>query len=192
MNYKTPKEIMEEIASLTPIYKGISYEKLDSIAGIQWPCFDKSHTGTTFLYKNSFARGNGYFAPVDFIQGSEVPDKEYPYLLITGRKEYYFHTGSMTRKSPLLEREFPNGFVEINPTDADDLKVKSGWKVKIASKHGQLATNVLITTRVPEKTVFIPFQFKEGVANLLLGKPDLDPKSKIPEFKVCAVKISSI
>jgi len=192
MNYKTPKEIMEEIASLTPIYKGISYEKLDNIAGIQWPCFDKGHTGTTFLYKDSFARGNGYFVPVDFIQGSEVPDKEYPYLLITGRKEFYFHTGTMTRKSPLLEREFPNGFVEINPNDADDLKVKSGWKVKIVSKHGELVTNVLITARVPEKTVFIPFQFKEGEANLLLGKSDLDPKSKIPEFKVCAVKISSI
>jgi len=192
MNYKKPKEIMEEIASLTPIYEGISYEKLDNIAGIQWPCFDKSHRGTTFLYKDSFARRNGCFVPVDFTQGSEAPDKEYPYFLITGRREFYFHTGSMTRKSPILEREFPNGFVEINQNDANDLKVKSGWKVKIVSRHGELVTNVLITTAVPEKTVFIPFHFKEGAANLLLGNSDLDPKSKIPEFKVCAVKISSI
>jgi len=192
MNYKNPNEIMDEIASLTPIYKGISYKKLDNIAGIQWPCFDKGHKGTTFLYKDSFIRGNGYFLPADFIQPSEAPDKEYPYVLITGRKEYYFHTGTMSRKSPTLEREFPNAFVEINPNDANDLKVKSGWKVKIASKHGELVTTVLITSRVPEKTVFIPFQFKEGAANLLLGRSDLDPKSKIPEFKVCAVKISSI
>ncbi len=98
----------------------------------------------------------------------------------------------MTRKSPTLEREFPYGLVEINPNDADDLKVKSGWRVKIASRHGELETNVSITTAVPEKTVFIPFHFKEGAANLLLGNSDLDPKSKIPEFKVCAVKISSI
>lgn len=192
MNYENPKEIMEEIALLTPIYEGISYEKLDNISGIQWPCFDKSHTGTTFLYKDSFTRGNGYFVPIDITQGSEVPDKEYPYFLITGRREFSFHTGSMTRKSPILEREFPNGVVEINPNDADDLKVKSGWKVKIVSRRGELVTNVLITTAVPEKTVFIPFHFKEGVANLLLGNSDLDPKSKIPEFKVCLVKISSI
>jgi len=192
MNYKDPEEIMEEIASLTPIYEGFSYEKLDDIAGIQWPCIGKDHTGTKFLYRDSFARGKGYFAPADFTQPTEVPDKEYPYFLIAGRREFYFHTGSMTRKSPILEREFPNGSVEINPKDANDLKVKSGWRVKIVSRHGELVTNVFITAAVPEKTVFIPFHFKEGTANLFLGNSNLDPKSKIPEFKVCAVKIIAI
>ena len=191
MNYKNPTEIMQEIVSLTPIYEGISYDKLDAIAGIQWPCIDKSHTGTAFLHQDSFARGNGHFAPVLFRQGSEVPDNEFPYFLIAGRREFYFHTGSLTRKSPALEREFPNGCAEINPNDADDLHVKSGWKVKIMSRHGELVTDVLVTSAVPEKIVFIPFHFKEGAANLLLGNSELDPKSKIPEFKVCAVKIIS-
>jgi len=191
MNYRNPEEIMEEIALLTPIYEGISYEKLDKTDGIQWPATGKNQTGTKFLYKDSFARGNGHFAPVLFRQASEIPDNEFPYFLIAGKREYYFHTGSLTRKSPALEREFPSGYVEINPRDADDLHVKSGWKVKIISRHGELATNVSVTTAVPEKIVFIPFHFKEGAANVLLGNSELDPKSKIPGFKVCAVKIIS-
>lgn len=191
MDYKDPKKIMHEIASLTPIYEGISYKKLDDTAGIQWPCVDKSHPGTTVLYEDSFAGGHGCFVPADFTPGRDVPDDEYPYFLVTGRIAFYFHTGSMTRKSPMLEREFPNGFVEINPNDANDLKVKSGWKVKIVSRHGDLITDVLITTAVPEKTVFIPFHFKKGAANLLLGNSALDPKSKNPEYRVCAVKIIS-
>jgi formate dehydrogenase alpha subunit len=191
MNYRNPEKIMEEIAFLTPIYEGLSYGKLDNAGGIQWPADGNNPTGTKFLYEDSFPRGSGHFAPVLFTPGSETPDQEYPYFLLAGKSGYYFHTGSLTRKSPALEREFPNGFVEINPNDAERLRVKSGWKVKIVSKYGELFATVSVTTDVPEKVVFLPFHFKEGAANSLLGDSGLDPKSKIPEFKLCAVKIIS-
>ena len=190
MSYPSPADIMEEIASLTPSYGGIFYDRLDG-DGLQWPCPNREHPGTPYLHKDKFSRGKGHFAPVEYRPPAELPDKDYPFLLNTGRILQHFHTGSMSRRSKPLSEIVPEGFLEINPADWEKVKANStGW-VKISSRRGQIETRVKTTDRVPEGTVFMPFHFKESAANILTNDA-LDPVAKIPEYKVAAVKIEGI
>jgi len=190
MNYGSPKEIMEEISSLTPIYGGISHERLEN-GGLQWPCPTKDHPGTKYLYENGFSRGKGKFHAIEYISSDEMPDEEYPFLLTTGRVSVHCNTGTMTRRSGTLNREVPKGFGEINPVDAKEIGVLKGQKVKVSTRRGKIIINAMITDEVPEKTLFIPFHFSEEVTNVLTN-PELDPISKIPEFKVCAANIERV
>jgi len=187
MKYGSPAEIMEEIALLTPIYGGIHYDRLEG-EGLQWPCPDRSHPGTPYLHKGKFAKGLGTFMPCEYRPPAEEPDEEYPYLMTTGRVYFHWHTGSMTRRTSLLSRESPEGFVEISPDDAETVRIRQGDFVRVASRRGEIELKARVTTNVPPGTVFIPFHFYEAAANLLTN-PALDPEAKIPEFKVCAVKI---
>jgi len=191
MDYRCPEEVMDEIASLTPIYGGINYKRLEKEKYLQWPCADKNSKGTSYLHEKEFPRGKGYFNPVEFTEPDEVPDKEFPMVLTTGRIYYHWHTGTMTRKVGTLEREVSEGFVEINPFDAGKRKIKNSENVKIISRRGELVTKALVTERVPEGVVFIPFHFAEAAANLLTN-PAVDREAKIPEFKVCSVKIEKM
>jgi len=192
MNYDSPSEIMDEIASLTPIYGGVHYDRLDR-DGLQWPCLNRSHPGTPYLHKDKFARpdGKGYFTPVDYIPPAELPDEEYPFLLSTGRVLYHFHTGSLSRRSKPLSRIAPESFLEINPKDAEKLKVKDKDWVKVSSRRGEIETKVKITDRVDRGVVFMTFHFAESAVNLLTNDA-LDPVAKIPEYKVSAVKIEKM
>ena len=187
MNYKNPAEIMDEIASVTPIYGGISYDRLDPF-GLQWPCPDKTHPGTPYLYKDKFTRGKGLFCPVEYAPPVEQPDKDYPYLLSTGRTYWHFHTGTMTRRTSVLDREVPENYIEINPEDATVLGVKTGNFVRVSSRRGSIDVKARVTDYVSKGSVFIPFHFKEAAVNLLTIR-EVDPEAKIPELKVCAVKI---
>jgi len=187
MAYESPKQIMEEIARLTPIYGGISYDRLEN-EGLQWPCLDQDHGGTKFLHEDKFTRGLGKFTPVEYVAPAELPDKDYPFMLTTGRILYHFHTGTMTRRSRGLNEICPEGFVEINPDDAGRLQMPDGSMVKIVSRRGWVITRARVTEMVPPGTIFMPFHFKEGAANVLTN-PALDPVSKIPELKVCAVRV---
>jgi len=189
--YNSPKEIQDEIASLTPLYGGISYERLDDLGYLQWPCLDKDHKGTVFLHKGKFTRGLGCFFPITYKPPAELPDKEYPFTLTTGRILFHFHTGTMTRCVPKLDKEVPTGYVEIHPVDANRLGVKDGEIIKVSTRRGTINIPAYITRKVPEKIVFIPFHFKECAANILTN-PALDPIAKIPELKVCACKVESI
>jgi formate dehydrogenase alpha subunit len=188
-NYKSAEEIMEEIAQLTPSYAGISYERLDNGEVLAWPCASKEHLGTRFLHKDAFVRGKGQFFAVDYKEPAELPDKEYPFILTTGRLMFQYHTGTMTRRVPALERELPTGFVEINTIDAKKMSVAQGEKVKVKSRRGEIEIKALVTDGIRPGVVFIPFHFAECAANELTGR-NIDPEAKIPEFKVCAVKIS--
>jgi predicted molibdopterin-dependent oxidoreductase YjgC len=187
MAYESLKQIMEEIARLTPIYGGISYERLEN-DGLQWPCLNQGHPGTKFLHKDQFTRGRGKFTHVEYIAPAELPDNEYPFTLTTGRILYHFHTGTMTRRARGLNEICPEGFVEINPDDAEKLQVLDGSMVKVASRRGMVTTRAKVTEMVPLGTVFMPFHFSEAAANVLTN-PALDPVAKIPELKVCAVKV---
>jgi len=179
--YKSPAEIMDEIASLTPSYAGIVYERLQR-GGLQWPCPSKEHPGTPYLHKEKFARANGKgkFWGIEFKEPAELPDEEYPFILTTGRIIFHFHTGTMTRKTDLLNKEVPTGYVEINPKDAEKLALANGEFVSVQTRRGQIETKALITERVPEGVIFIPFHFAECAANVLTN-PALDPVAKIPE-----------
>jgi len=187
MRYTSPKEIMDEIARLTPSYAGISYERLEGF-GLQWPCSSPDHPGTRVLHHRRFSRGRGLFSPVEYEPPAERTSPEFPFALTTGRLLPQFHTGTMTRKSPTLEREAPECQVEINPRDAASLNVRTGQFVRVASRRGSIKARALVTDAIGERTAFIPFHYAEAAANILTN-PALDPNSKIPEYKVCAVKI---
>ena len=183
--YASPEEVMAEIASVTPSYGGISYPRLGT-AGLSWPCPDPDHPGTEILHKESFPIGRARFFPVELLDMDSDP--EYPFLLTTGRSLFHFHTGSMTRRTPLLDRELPKPAVEMNPEDAAALGVRSGGRVVVESASGSLEVEARTTDSVPPGTVFFPFHFAEAPANLLTAA-DLDPRSKIPEFKRTPVRI---
>jgi formate dehydrogenase alpha subunit len=187
MNYDSPEAIMDEIAGVAPSYGGISYDRLEG-EGLQWPCPTKEHPGTKFLHKDKFARGKGLFHAIEFKPPAEIVDDEYPFWLTTGRVYAHYHTGTMTRNCPTLDAEIPEALLEIHPDDAVKLEIKAGDKVKIASRRGEIVTKTMITDRVEPGLVFMPFHFAEACANVLTN-PAHDPIAKIPEFKVCAVKL---
>lgn len=187
MNYNSPADIMDEIAQLTPIYAGINYDKL-KLTGIQWPCPTKEHSGTKILHTEKFTRGLGKFIPVEYKQPAEVPDKDFPLILTTGRLLYHYHTGTMTRKCLGLNQIVPSAVVEINNVDAEELEIKDGEKVKVATKRGEIEITAFITDKIMKGVVFIPFHFVEAAANILTN-PEIDPVAKIPEFKVAACRI---
>ncbi len=187
MEYGHPSQIMDEIALSMPQYAGISFDRLNGL-GIQWPCPDKNHPGTRTLHKEKFTRGKGLFRPVKFIPSRELPDKDYPFILTTGRMLTHYHTGTMTRRSAGTNEHVKEGYVEISPEDANRLNIKNGEKVKVSSRRGQIDIKAKVTDMVSQGIVFIPFHFKEAAANVLTSR-ELDPVAKIPELKSCAVRV---
>ena len=189
MNYSSAKEIFEEIAKVTPSYAGISYERIEK-EGIQWPCPTPEHQGTKFLHKEKFSRGLGLFHAIEYIPPAELPDKEYPLILSTGRVLYHYHTGTMTRRAVGPSERCPESLIEIHPDDAVKFGVNDGQMVKVTSRRGTVEAKAQITQKSPQGTIFMNFHFAEAAVNLLTN-PVLDPIGKIPEYKVCAVKLEA-
>ncbi len=189
-DFSSPEEVFEEIRRVTPSYAGITYRRLGT-RGLQWPCPAEDHPGTPILHVESFPIGKGRFTPVEYRPPAEEPDEEYPFILTTGRILFQYHTGTMTRRSPSLAREADRPFAEINPEDARELGVRDGDRVTLASRRGSVEVEARVTDRVGRGVVFMPFHFAEAAANALTIAA-LDPVSKIPELKVCAVKIQGI
>jgi formate dehydrogenase alpha subunit len=190
MNYASPKEIMDEIAALTPSYGGIRYDRLEGL-GLQWPCPTLDHPGTPILHKDKFTRGKGKFHITPYAPAPELPDNEYPFLLTTGRVLYHYHT-VMTRKSKGLSEIYPEGVIEVNPEDARRLGIQpDNGLVKVTSRRGKLQVKAKISDSLPPGVVFMTFHFREAAANLLTLDV-LDPVAKIPELKVCAVRVEKI
>ena len=188
--YRHPEDIMKEISELTPSYAGISYARIDKV-GIQWPCPDHEHPGTKFLHCNKFACGMGKFRAVEFLPSAEEPDKDYPFLLMTGRGLYHFHTGTMSRRVKPLDWIHPEELMEMNPEDAHRLSLDDGDLVKVKSRRGTITTRIKITKGIPRDSVFMTFHFKESPVNLLTNSAH-DPICKIPELKAAAVSIEKI
>jgi formate dehydrogenase major subunit/formate dehydrogenase alpha subunit len=188
MEYAGASAIMAEIAALTPSYGGITWERLDR-GGLQWPCPTPDHPGTPILHKERFTRGLGKFHPVEYIPPRELPDQEYPFLLATGRILQHFHTGTMSRRSEVLDRLVSVGAIEIHPDDAARLGIADSRPVRVASRRGEIEIAARVTDRVAPGTVFLAFHYREAPANRLTISA-LDPVAKIPEFKVCAVRIA--
>ncbi len=186
-DYNSPEEIFQEMTSLTPHYGGITYDRIAQ-EGIQWPCPDPDHPGTRYLHQGKFPRGRGKLHAIDYIPPAELPDEEYPFLLTTGRKLTQYHTGTLSRRSSGLSGIDPEEMVEINPVDAAKLGLEEGDRMVISSRRGQVTARAFPTERVPERMIFMTFHFSESAANILTN-PALDPVAKIPEFKVCGVKI---
>jgi predicted molibdopterin-dependent oxidoreductase YjgC len=187
MRYASASEIMDEIASVTPIYGGISYDRIESV-GLQWPCPDKNHPGTRYLHKDKFTRGKGKFHAVRFREPAENPDEEFPFILSTGRLLYQYHTGTLTRKIPAINQVSPTGYIEVNREDAERIGIQDGDLVEVATPRGKVVTTANVGSMVARGWLFMPFHFAEGPANMLTNDA-LDPIAKIPEFKVCAAAI---
>jgi len=190
LEYSSPKEIMDEIASVTPSYGGIQYARLEGV-GLQWPCPTQDHPGTLLLHKDKFSRGKGKFHITPYAPAQELPDEKYPFLLTTGRVLYHYHT-VISRKSKGLSEIYPEGVIEINPEDAQRLGIKpDNGLVEVSSRRGKVQVKSKVSDNLPRGVVFMTFHFKEAAANLLTIDA-LDPVAKIPEFKVCAVQIRKL
>ena len=186
-DFSHPSEIMEEIASLTPSYGGISYERLEK-GGLQWPCPTEEHPGTPILHTKQFTRGKGKFIPLEYKPSKELPDDDYPLILTTERSLYHFHTGTLTRKVRGLNILRGEELVEINPKDASALGIADGDEVKVTSRRGQVVAKAKVTEVSPVGVISMTFHFAESPTNVLTN-PALDPVAKIPELKVCAVRV---
>jgi len=180
--------VMEEIASLTPSYGGISYARLEREGELRWPCPDAEHPGTPILHVGRFTRGKGLFSAVEYRPPAEEPDEEYPFILTTGRLLTHYHTGTMTRRVEPLNELVPRNRVWINPADAERLGVADGQEVGLQSRRGAIRLEAKVTRKVAQGVVFVPFHFGESPANALTN-PALDPVAKIPELKVAAVRL---
>ena len=190
-DFPSAQAIMEEINRLTPSYAGITYERLEALGFLQWPCPSVDHPGTPYLHKGKFSRGLGKFFPIEFKEAVELPDPEYPLLLTTGRIMFHYHTGSMTRRSPKLENEAPEAYVEIHADDARQLGLtRRDKRVRVSSRRGEIELGARITNRIRRGVVYIPFHWAEAAANVLTNDA-LDPVTKTPEYKVCAVKVEA-
>ena len=184
------KAVFDEITRCWVAMAGMSYDRLEN-ESLQWPCPEPDHPGTPVLHENGFSRGKALFSAIIWNGPQERPDDEYPLVLSTGRVLYQYHTGTMTRRSRVLEESAPSPYVEMNPVDVGALQLEDGETVKASSRRGQISLPVRVTDRVPEGMVFMPFHYKEAAANLLTNDA-LDPVCKIPEAKVCAVKIEKL
>ena len=190
-DYSEPQEIMAEIAALTPSYAGINYNRLENGETLQWPVKDLSHPGTPILHIGKFTRGLGKFTPIEHFGPAELPDNEYPMVLSTGRVLYHWHGGEMSRRSQGLLEIYSKPLIEVNDEDAYHLGLDNSQRVRVSSRRGSIEAEAWVTDRVPPGMVYANFHFPEASANDLTIAA-LDPVSKIPEFKVCAVKVEMV
>lgn len=189
--YLTSAEIMDEIASLTPSYGGISHARLDAGESLQWPCPAKDHPGTPIMHANGPVRGKALFYPAEYVPAAELPDDDYPILMSTGRILYHYTTRAMTGKTPELMEMEGKSFIEMNIEDAEKIGIENGEKVKVSSRRGQIESTARVGTKVSPGEAWMPFHFPDGNCNWLTNAA-LDKYARIPEYKVCAIKIEKI
>jgi predicted molibdopterin-dependent oxidoreductase YjgC len=187
-DFASTADLFDELATVTPIYRGMSHDRLHGV-GLQWPCPAPDHPGTLYLHAEKFSRGRGKFNPVTALDPAELPDDEYPLILSTGRVLYHYHTATMTRRSEPLKWREPGGYIEINAVDAADAGLDNDTPITVTSRRGQVRTRARISEGVPPGTVFLAFHWSESPANVLTQDFKLDPVAKIPEYKVCAVRV---
>jgi predicted molibdopterin-dependent oxidoreductase YjgC len=184
--YPNSEAVFREMAGVATMLNGVTYARIEQV-GLQYPVPDESHPGTPVLFIDSFPSGRGKFIPVEYIPAAEQADDEYPLILTTGRLLEHWHGGTMTRHSQ-LDALYPHPYVEVHAVDAARMGFNDGDAVRVESRRGHIAIRLKITGKATPGVVFIPMHFHEAAANLLTIEK-LDPQAKIPEFKVCAVRI---
>ncbi|WP_202614435.1 formate dehydrogenase subunit alpha [Halostella litorea] len=191
-DYDSTAEVMDEVNSLTPLYGGVTHERVEREGGLQWPCWDEDHPGTERLYTEEFNTDDGkaHLQGVGFSEPAETPDEEYPFTLTTGRVLYQYHTGTMTHREEGIMQYTPSDFVEVHPDTAASHGIESGDMVRIASRRGEITVPAQVTDRVGPDNVFVPIHFAESAVNRLTDEERLDPAAATPEFKVSAVRIA--
>ncbi len=196
MNYLSPEAVWEEIRKVSPNLAGITYQRIEKV-GIQWPCPEKNHPGTNFLYAEKFPHDKAIFSFTTREPSVEKTDTDYPFTLSTGRTLFHFNTASMTLRSRGGSQKQPYAFVEISREDADNANIKEGDMVKVSSKRGGVTLGAKITNRVEPKQIWIPFHFLSAPVNLLTigtenGSSLEGDLGFIPSYKTCAAKIEKL
>lgn len=187
-HYDHPSEIWDEVRRNTPVLRGITYERIDSV-GLQWPCPTEDHPGTEFLHEGEFVNGRGLFKQIEYPGPAEPTDEQYPLVLTTGRRRSTYHTGTMTRRASGFEQLVPNEWLEVNPQDAHEMDLQDGERVDMVSRRGRVAVRVKITDRSPPGVVFTSFHFPGEVLTNAVTSDLYDPITETPAYKACAVRI---
>lgn len=185
-----PEKVCDEMASLTPLFAGVSFERLEE-NGLQWPVPSKDHPGTPVVHLGTFRRGLGKLIPVTHKPPAEVPDKDYPFILSTGRMLFHYNTGTMTTRVQNLLREYPRNFVLMNPADAQRVGVKNRQRVRVKTRRGELVVFCEVTDKVKKGVLWMPFHFSDEPTNVLTNNA-FDPVCKIGEYKACAAKVERL
>jgi len=188
-SFAHPSEILEEMGRLVPDYAGVKYARIEQ-EGLQTPVPEDTHPGTPYLFGERFPRGRAKFHALEYNPSAEPPDEEYPFILTTGRVLEHWHGGTLTRHS-WLDDLWPEALMEFNPADAARLQIADRSPVRVTSRRGSIVLRIQVTTRANPGVVFIPFFYAEAAANLLTIDV-LDPQAKIPEYKVCAVRVTPV
>jgi formate dehydrogenase major subunit len=190
--YTHPRDVFAEMRLAMPSIAGITWERLEAESAVTYPCEHEGDPGEPVVFTENFptADGRAKLVPASLIPAAEQPDREYPFVLITGRQLEHWHTGSMTRRTEVLDAIEPGPVGSFNPQDLEELGVTPGDAMTVASRRGSVTLYARADGGTPRGTVFIPFCFYEAAANVLTN-PVLDPFGKIPEFKFCAVKVTA-
>ncbi|MFP4622576.1 MAG: formate dehydrogenase subunit alpha [Gemmatimonadota bacterium] len=190
--YHGPADVFAEIRRCTPSMAGITWARLEREDAVTWPCPEEGHPGTEVLFDDRFPTENGlgHLKVVDLTDAAEIPDDEYPNVLITGRLLEHWHTGAMTRRAEVLDAIEPVPMVSMNPREMAERGIAHGDTVTLATRRGTVAAVARLDSQIPAGAVFIPFCYVEAPANLMTN-PELDPDGKIPEFKYCAVRVTA-
>ncbi|HLZ38302.1 MAG TPA: molybdopterin dinucleotide binding domain-containing protein, partial [Mycobacteriales bacterium] len=193
-----PAEVFAELrrasAGGAADYGGVSYERITAEDGVFWPCPDEGSAGTPRVFTRRFATpdGRGQFVDVDHRPAAEDLDEHYPVYLSTGRVLAHYQSGTQTRRVRELVEASPEAFVEINPVLAEELAVGDGDWVRVVSRRGEARARARLSDAVRGDTVFMPFHWPGAARANLLTNPALDPRSRMPEFKVCAVRLERV
>ncbi|MGM0901668.1 MAG: molybdopterin oxidoreductase family protein [Bacillota bacterium] len=197
--FNSPEEIFNELREASKggvaDYYGITYDKLDKMQGVFWPCPTEESEGTPRLFEDlkfNFPDGKARILAFEYKGPNEKTSKEYPVILTTGRVVFHYLSGNQTRRIPTLLGFCPDPYVEIHPKLAEKYKVSNGETVKVTSPRGSIELVAKITKITREDMVFVPYHWGKSLAINHLTNPALEPKSKIPEFKVCAVKLEKV
>ncbi len=190
MPYQHASEIMDEIARLTPTFHGVSYQKLEELGSIQWPCNEAHPEGTPIMHIDEFVRGKGRFMITEYVPTSEKVNAKYPLILTTGRILSQYNVGAQTRRTDNVAWH-PEDKVEIHPQDAEDRGIKDGDWVGITSRAGNTVLRANITERVQPGVIYTTFHHPESGANVITTD-NSDWATNCPEFKVTAVEVSRV
>jgi formate dehydrogenase major subunit len=179
---------MDEIATLTPTFKGVSFEFLDRVGSVQWPCNDSAPMGTPIMHVDSFVRGKGLFIETDYVPTEERTNRKFPLLLTTGRTLTQYNVGAQTRRTPNVIW-YKEDLLEIHPHDAETRGINEGDRVSLTSRKGDITLSAIITERVQPGVVYTTFHDPETGANVVTTEYS-DWATSCPEYKVTAVQVA--
>jgi len=190
-HYRHPREVFAEMREAMPSIAGISWERLEQAGAVTYPCVDENDPGQPVIFTDDFptASGKASFKPAPFTNADELPDREYPWVLITGRQLEHWHTGAMTRRAEVLNEIEPMPVASLHPDELARMGIEAGTPIRLQSRRGQVTAYARADGGMSPGQVFLPFCYHEAAANLLTNEA-LDPAAKIPEFKFCAVRVN--